>query len=418
MKIGILILLIALFGLPALLACGGSDDEGETVSAPELTPGDTTNSLEITIGNFTDLTGPSSVAQEPINAALHDLVGYFDKNELIPGIELQVVTYDGQLDPSRDIPGYKWLREKGADLIWTSVPSTPITLKPKVNEEHVMLFSASGDLATLEPPGYIFAAATLPRHEAFTLLKWIAENDWDYETQGPAKIGGVAWNEPNSIAFFDAAQSYAEAHPDQFEWVGGHLPTIGVFTFGPEVESLKDCDYVFPPTVMPTFVNEYRNAGYTAKLIGTGVHGAFLGVVDDAGLWDEIDGMLFIMPSRWWNEEGELLNLRRELLYENHPGSAEAIIRSGAGYNALESVYVMLDLIRQTLSDVGPDNFNSQALYNSAQSYALIIDDVERYSFSDIKRYAVNYYGIYNASDSEKDLLRADPDWQFHVTAP
>lgn len=418
MKIGLWILLITLLGSPVLLACDGSDDEVEIVSTSESASDNNTKPLEFTIGNYTDLTGPSAAAQEPINDALHDLVGYFNKNDLIPGIELKIATYDSQLDPSKDIPGYNWLRERGADLIWTSVPSAPITLKPKVNNEQVMLFSASGDLTTLEPPGYIFAAATLPRHEALTLLKWIAENDWNYEIQGPAKIGAVAWNEPNSIAFFDAAQNYAEAHPDQFEWVGGHLPTIGVFTFGPEVEALKDCDYVFPPTVMPTFVNEYRNAGFTAKLIGTGVHGAFLGVTDDAGLWDEIDGMLFIMPSRWWNEEGELVNLRKQLLYENHPSSAEAIIRSGSGYNALESVYVMLDLIRQTVSDVGLENLNSQTLFNAAQSYSLTIDDIERYSFSDTKRYAANYYGIYEASDSEKNLLRADPNWQLHVTSP
>ena len=32
-----------------------------------------------------------------------------------------------------------------------------------------------------------------------SLLKWISEERWDWETKGPAKIGCVSWNEPYSI---------------------------------------------------------------------------------------------------------------------------------------------------------------------------------------------------------------------------
>jgi len=47
--------------------------------------------------------------------ALEDLVAYYNDSDLIPGVRLEVVVYDGQWDPARDIPGYEWLRGRGAD---------------------------------------------------------------------------------------------------------------------------------------------------------------------------------------------------------------------------------------------------------------------------------------------------------------
>lgn len=414
-KTVVIALTILLTVLPLLAGCGGGN--GEETSQAQPTNEDAGEDVVITIGNLSDLTGVSATAQAIINSALDDLIKHFNQQNLIPGVTLDVVTYDGQFDPSKDIPGYEWLRNRGADLIVTGVTATPVTLGPRIEKDKVPLFSLSGNRETLVPPSYVFAPASLPEHEALTLLKWIAENDWDYKTNGPAKIGGAAWDEPNSISFFKAAQDYASAHPDQFEWVGQYLSNFG-FAWGPEVEALKDCDYVFPPTIMPSFVQEYRKAGYKAKFIGTGVHAAFLGLIDDAKLWDEIDGMLWVFPSRWWNEEGELVDLRNQLLDENHGGDAETIRRGGSGYNAFDNLYIVLDLIADAVETVGADKFSSETLYEAAQSYSLTIDGIERYSFSDSKRYAANYYEICEAIGDEQNLLRIDPEWQFHLIEP
>lgn len=411
---------VMLLALILLVACG---DDKETI-APTETPGPPGTStpppeeVTITIGNLTDITGVSANAQEVINFALDDLVRYFNDENLIPGVKLSVKTYDGQFDPAKDIPGYEWLRERGADLIVTGVTSAPVTLKSRVDRDKVPLFSLSGNLETVEPPGYVFAPASLPEHEALTLMKWIAENDWDYETKGPARIGGASWSEPNAQSFLSNVEAYAKAHPDQFKWEGAHL-TDFTFIWGPQVEALKDCDYVLTPNPMTTFVKEYRTAGYDAKFIGNGPHIALLRMVDDADLWDEIDGMLFVTPSRWWGEEGGLVELREKLLYQNHSaGEAEEIKRMGGAYNALDNFYVVLEVIRKAAEEFGPENIDSETLYEAAKMVSLTVDGVERYSFGETKRYACNYYGIYRASDAEKTLVRADPGWFYHVTSP
>ena len=145
------------------------------------------------------------------------------------------------------------------------------------------------------------------------------------------------------------------------------------------MEGLKDCDYVLLPVPMNTFVEQYRGAGYEGKFIGTEAHLAFMSMVDAADQWDELDGMLFIKPNGWWNDEGEIIELTKELLYDNHPADADEIMRSGCGYQAVYGVYAILELVADTVEEVGAHNFSSQALYENAMSFSM---EVEGCSFS------------------------------------
>ncbi|MFC2028146.1 ABC transporter substrate-binding protein [Chloroflexota bacterium] len=423
----LVILLVPLLGSGLILnsiACESGSEEA--TMAPVAQPSSTITSepqvilepVEITIGNLSDKTGPSSNILRITDTALEDLVQYYNENNLIPGVELKVINYDGQLDPSKDIPGYEWLKGQGADLIFTAVPDTPLTLKSIVNEDKMPLFAASGYPEMLDPPGYIFVMGTIPEHQAYTILGWIAENDWDYVSNGPAKIGGASWPDGYSQSFIAAMEKYSKAHPDQFEWVGGYLTNFA-FIWGPEVEALKDCDYVFPCVMPIAFMREYRSADCTAKFIGADVHTSFLNMITEAELWDEIDGMLFIGSSLWWNDDEELVNLNKELLYENHPGEEEEIMQAGAGYMSVSVVfYPMIDIIADTVEAVGAENFNSQALYDAAISYSLEVDGVERSGFAETKRYALSNYMIYRASAADEDIVRADENWIPHLIGP
>ncbi len=391
-----------------LLACSSNDDGTQSQEQEDVV---------ITIGNLSDLTGVAANAMELIDMALEDLVEHFNEENLIPGVELEVITYDGQYDPARDIPGYEWLRERGADLIWTPAPPAAATLKPRADEDKFMLFASAANLDELMPAGYTFSAGTIPEFQAYTLLDWLAKNDWDYTTNGPAKIGAAGWADNYLTSLFDAAEEYADVHPDQFEWVSGHLTDFG-FTWGPEVDALKDCDYIIIPNPMTNFVKGYRELRYTAKFLGTDNHGAFLGMIDDAGLWDEIDEMLMIRSTKWWNEEGAIIDLTKKLLYEYHPDEAEEIMAKGVGYIAMANLYQVLTIIQNAAEIVGPDNVDSEALYEAAQSFSLMVDGVERFNFNETKRYSTNYYGIYLADETSEDLIRVGTEWYQQLLEP
>lgn len=417
------VVLVSAIVLGAFIGCSGSGEKGPsgTPSAAGTQSGQSSAADDrervITIGNLSDLTGLTSNAQVLINLSLADVVDYYNRAGLIPGVKLEVLTYDGQYDMSKTIPSYEWLIGRGADFIFTSVPGVPITLKSRVDQDHIVLFAATANLEDLSPPGYLFSLGTIPQYEAFTLLKWIAQNHWDYHNKGPAKLGMAAWNDGYSGTIMEALKEYARAHPDQFVWCGGGLTNFAI-TWGPEVEATRNCDYVFPPAIMMNFVQEYRAGGGRGTFIGTDPQTAFLGLIRDAELFDEIDGMLFVRASRWWNEEGTLINLTKEVLYQRHPEKADGIVRSGVGYITFGNLYMMLDAVRQTVAEVGTENFDSEALYHTLQSYSITIDGVEMASFSPAKRFATNYYGIYRADGKAQDLFRADPDWLPQATAP
>ncbi|NQT73892.1 MAG: ABC transporter substrate-binding protein [Chloroflexi bacterium] len=195
LKAEVVALAVLLMMLLSLAACGDDAATPEDKQTPVETTQPTEEEVVITIGNLTDLTGPAAATGKTITMALEDIIEYYNEQNLIPGVELKIVTYDAQLDPARDIPAYEWLLERGADVIFTIQPATPITLKPIVDADQVMLFAATGDLEFISPPGYVFVVATsVPQYEAYTLMKWISTNDWDYAINGPARIGGAGWD--------------------------------------------------------------------------------------------------------------------------------------------------------------------------------------------------------------------------------
>ncbi len=421
-KVSLLIMMITLLSTMSLTGCGKSNntpvtstDTPHTTIEPSITP--TPDDIVITIGNLTDLTGPTANGVGPVNSSLKDTVKYFNDENLIPGVELKVIEYDGQFDPSKDIPGYKWLRGKGADLIFAALPGATITLETTVNKDNVLLFATTGDLEAITPPGYVFTLGTIPQYEGYTLLKWLAENDPDFPQDRPAQIGGAAWADGYTQYVFDAMKEYIEVHPDQYEWVNGYITTVK-FLWQTEIQVLKDCDYIFAPNPITKFADELRDAGSNAKLIGTDTHAAFLGLVDNGDYWDEIDGTLLLRSSLWWNEkEGYMINLTKDILQRYSASSTDEMMMT-VGYLGVGSVYQIMDIIRRAAEAVGPENIDSQALYEATQSTSLVFDGVGRHSFTETKRDSVDCYVMYEIDAEAKDMFRADTEWIPVVREP
>ncbi|NQT74739.1 MAG: ABC transporter substrate-binding protein [Chloroflexi bacterium] len=404
-KFGLVALVVVLLALPLLAGCGGDDEKGTAKSTSQT--GEFSEVVTITIGNLTDKTGPIANALSVIDIALEDMARYFNEQNLIPGVELEVIHYDGQYDPARHIPGYKWLRDKGADLIYAADPNAIETLKSVVDKDEVVLFASSAQDVLLEQPGYAFTAGTHPADLYYTFLDWIAENDWDYATKGPAKIGLAGWAVNIEFAMAQGLEKYCNDHPEKFEWEGEYLTDMG-FIWQSEAQALKDCDYVVPPPgSLVTFVKEYREADGKAKFLGSDPHVAFFALVSDAGVWNKIDGMLMIREAKWWNEEGELIDLINKLAHDYHsPGELEKITKAGVSYLSASHSYIMMQIIKNAAEAVGPANIDSQALYAAAQSYALDLDGVQRYSFTDTKRFGCDNFGVYEVNVADETIYR------------
>ena len=397
--------------LISVLAGCGSDGSSQTTS-----PNGNGETVTITIGNITDLTGPGAEGIELTNVALEDMASYYNDNDLIPGVRFEIVHYDGQLESARTVPGYEWLKQKGADIISTCAPGVAVTLEPMVNKEKFVLFTQAGELSAIDPPGYVFCLGCIPQYEAYTLLSWIAENDWDYREKGPARIGVAAWQEPYAVGFSKALNDYAEAHPDQFKYVAGYLPSFK-FNWDSEVEHLKDCDYIFPPIIVQEFAKELRNVGSDARLIGGAPHTGYFEQISSAGAWPAIDGMLFVFTGAWWAENLDEVEFNKMIINEYHPGELEEITRH-SGYGSISQYRGMFDMIAATVERTGPQGFSSEALYATAPTWSFDWDYRADYSFGPSKRFMLNDLCIQVASAADENLVRYDPEWYPVVTKP
>lgn len=395
-------LVVLAMALPLLPACGGDGEKGETVS-PTFSPSPT-KTVKITIGNHTDLTGVSSVPMQEVNMGVRDAVRYYNENHLIPGVEVELIEYDGQTDPARDIPGYRWLKEKGADVVMVWIPSLGVTLRAPADGDRFPVFAANSRKEALYPPGYLFSTSPLMDDEGWNLIKWVAENDWDYRTKGPAKVGGAAWDTNGLDPAFAQIKRYAELHPDQIQWVGSYLVQQGSFQWDAAVNALKDCDYVIPDNFW-TFVRFYREGNGRAKFLATDTHSSFT-IIEDMKAWPWIDGMLFIWQSEWWTDTGEIPDLLNRVIRQYHSEAIAESARGSKGYFAFSNAMTVLEIIRAAAQTVGPENVTPQAIYDAAQSFTFSFDGIQRLSYSPTKRTSPDRMAIYRADAGTKDLVR------------
>ena len=398
-------LMILLLVLPLVAACEGDDNDQPTNT---VTPAKKTI---ITIGNHTDKTGFASAAMGPVDMGLADVIEYYNDNNLIPGVEVELIEYDGQLDPARDIPGWEWLKERGADVIVGILPNAGPAFQPLANEAKIPLFVANALSELLATPGYMFVTAPLLEDQAWNLIGWVMENDWDWQAKGPAKVGGAGDEVSNFHVIYEQFEKYAEIYPERMEWVGGHIIPTGVYQWDVQVEDLKDCDYIFPTNIFPFFVKDYVRAGHNkATFIGTDSHTAWNHLVEDMGLWEAIDGMIYIAMTEEWDEDAEFPMLMNQLLREYRPDSADSIKKTGKGYGSVVNGMMVLESIRIASETVGPENVDSQAIYEAAQSMTLSFDGIQRASFSQTKRVAPDRLAIYEMDSTNKKLVRIS-DW-------
>lgn len=392
-----------------LIACGDG--------ATPTTDRNAAEPLTITIGNHTDLTQAPSQAIALMNLPLEDMVRYYNENDIIPGVRFDIVTFDGKYNSGQDLVGYRQLKTQGADLMFSSPPGTPTALKPYLAQDKMVLFAPAPLTDAIEPPGWVFGVGTTTVEKAvYTLLEWVAANDPGFPEGRPARIGGAFWDEPYHEAILEAARAYCLAHPEKYEWVFGRL-TEWKSWWGPEVQALLPCDYVIPNAVMYPFAEEFRQAGGTARFLAPEPHLIFLGQVDQADLWEELEGTLFARTSLWWTDEGEVMDFVKDLLHQYHPENADDIRREGVAYVTGQHMYLMFQIIRETVDAVGVEGFSSKAIYDTALTFSTTMDGAP-HSFNESKRTSADVLAIYEIRAEQKDLYRADPGWVPIVEEP
>jgi len=390
----------------------GSDEEVKT----DLILVTEAEKVTITIGDLTDFTGPGHDALTPISWALADYAEYINEQGLIPGVELKVVAYDTQYNAERFGTGYEWLRDQGAQVIFTAPPYVAEMLKARAALDKCPIICATATAALVDDPGWVFTLNNISYDQADRFYQWLAEEHWDWETNGPAKIGMVGYNMQPNIDYRDALVDYCDDHQEQFEFVYEALVTYGTMTWSAEVAQLADCDYVgVGPVgaVMPTtFIDQFRAAGHEATLFGSDSLSAYQGAVVGKVGWDAVDGTLTHHGWGWWTLESPEVELVRDLLYANHPAEAYDVRRMGiGGAGGGIQTHFALQLIKAVIEEVGAENFDGQAFYDVAQTLTVSLPGCGELSFTEASRAGRHAFNVWEWSAAEEDLVLVSDQW-------
>jgi len=387
-------------------------NEPVSIELPPEVDGEVDGEGTFNIGLITDLTGPASVEMVPLAQALMDLVRYVNEEDPMPDVEIKVITYDTRSDPARGVPGYDWLKERGAKLLFSPLPMVGELLKPFVERERIPLLMTCGSYPLVDPPGWAFCSVSPVSYQINCLLRWISEEHWDY-VEGAPKIGLVGWYDATTVELETAISEYCQAGTDEFDYVGGFLAPMGTVVWDAQVELLKECDYVCIPqtgVASATFVKEFRENGYTATFIGTDTLSAFQGMLVGTCGWEALDGMLTVDSTLWWDADHPLVGLAKELLHRYDPMGAEDMIYSGSSYvSGIQQAYFFLDILRAAIEQVGAENFTGQAFYDTAVAFETTYEGLPEWGFTETIRYASKHVAVYEWTAEWEELTRVSP---------
>ncbi|MBM4463537.1 MAG: ABC transporter substrate-binding protein [Chloroflexi bacterium] len=372
----------------------------------------TKEKVVITIGNITDFTGPASTALIPMTWAMEDMVRYFNDGDLVPGAKIRIASYDARYDHSRDIPGYEWVKARGARVISTPLPSTALTLRPFADRDKVPLFTWGSSAQLVEPPGWVFCYNATASRMTKTLLKWISEEHWDYDS-GIPRVGMAGWSEAYQNDLKKGVEQYCQAHPDQFDYVGSYLAPMGATTWTSEIGKLKNCDYVITPstgTGLATFIRDYRDKGYTGTFIGLDAVPAYTRLLVDMCGWNRLDGSLTIHGMGWSTDQGILTELAVDFANRYHAAEAQDLIANTGWISAVHGHYLVLDIVRRAVQEVGAEHFNGQAFYDAAVRFDVTYEGHPQWSYSNTDRTLTKFNRVYEWRAEASDLVSVS-DW-------
>jgi ABC-type branched-subunit amino acid transport system substrate-binding protein len=190
----ITVLAVALTALLVVTACGPS------------TPPEEKNVVEI--GAIPCLTGGGGTADQPSFRATQDYVRYFNEEEGIPGVTVELVWRDNQTSIPAFISAYRGLVDSGISLMFSNYPTPLEGLTGQLAKDQVAFATGGATGALIVPPGWVFAAWATQGEAATVLLDYFMQS-WTEER--PPKLQLLVLDETYGRSPAAEVTPYAES---------------------------------------------------------------------------------------------------------------------------------------------------------------------------------------------------------------
>jgi len=398
-KVVSLVLVISLLVVSSLVGCGTKETEETTVYVGLLLP----------------FTGPAASGYQNGIAMYNVAIDYVNNETAIPGVKVEILTYDDKLDAGLAVQGYEWLKEQGVKLIMTDTVAAQ-TLASTVAEDKFPLTCVAGTKVLIDNPGYVFCVPPTYYQAVQGFLKWL-ETAWPSYPTKP-KIGVFGWQMTWGIDFSNGAQDYCAAHSDNFTWVGSYLaPYPQTTAWSAGVEQLKDCDYIICGAFgggAATFITEYRNKEYDGKFVGHDPWGAFWETYVDSCGKTALDETLIMSNYGYYLADSYAIDdvLKRIVVTYGTQQQRDLLAGSSWSVNPTFMVaYSQMELLREAVKSVeDPADITGELLYNITITQQLNIEGFPTLGYSATNRVLLPFTRVYEYS-SIADNFHMVGDW-------
>jgi len=348
---------------PALIGCGG--DEEETTAA------------ELTVGILADFSGAAAFAVVPTVEAFKEGLNYYLAQDPIEGVTVKYVQFDHRLDYSKTVEGYQSLMAQGMDLFYAMGRTEPDQLSSYLVDDQMPTISTTGRTDKLDFPWLwnVVPAMTWTTEE---MMQWIAEDWQGYPTK--PKVCHQGWTLATTDEFqagIDNVMNDAE-WKDKFEWVGVDRATLQNVTWSASYDKFKDCDYIICSAVansLATFVSQMRALGYDGKFIsGTDQFSGYWALVQKNTPAADLYGCYYMWWGPYLGQETDCDWITDLYTYidQNHASDAAARKANTGPISGWSSGLLVYEAIAKAAKDVGADKTKIdgvalQAAFNSLE---------------------------------------------------
>jgi ABC-type branched-subunit amino acid transport system substrate-binding protein len=396
---------VLLIGVPGVAGCGGGDGDG----AGE----------EIVIGILTDFTGTAASAIKPTMDAMRDYFAMMEETDPIPGARVKFITYDTRLDYARVIPGWTQLKDRGAVMMNIINPGDRDKLVSRVASDKIPIV---GSQETTTNPGLEWMFNYYPpiEYNVETLLEWIVNEKWDYETEGRnPKIGHLSWPLDTGTFHQGGIDNALAEYPDDLDFVGKVVAPIPTAQWSSEINALQDSDFILLSpvgTMMASFISEARQKGYD---------GAFLsGINSFPGYWDlakimaadqgDLRDCYYAGPWPWWDQDVDFITSLKTDIEERRPGAAAALTTSSGPVTGWGMGIFMYDAVKRAVEEVGAENVDGTVLRDALAETSLDIEGFGNvWEFTTGEHFLCRTSRVFewNVTDEDWEVTSSDPEW-------
>ncbi len=349
-------------------------------------PGPTVEGKRVEVAAIWGMTGPAAASLQIQTAAIEDYFRYFNEQEAIPGVSIELSWGDDMLQMPLLYSHYERFVERGMPLIFMEEATGLVGLEDRFEKDEVVIvMPGSGYQEANYPPGWRYGTTPTLAEQAAAVLEYFIGN-WQEERSPRLALIGIEspWGYEPRYAIGYAQSLGFEVLPPE---------TVPFVTLDATVQLLRlkdsgaDLIYIQGlPMASGPALKDAERLGLLGQIQFAG-HQSSMGerVIQMTGAASE--GYLMPRPFPWFDET-EIPGI--ELMLDTQMKYHGKVAREGECFFAWASARVVCEAIKRTIENVGYENLDGAAIKEGMDS----IKDFDVYGLATVTYTPDDHRGV------------------------